>query len=66
MTSHWYPLPLQDHILVVGWKWMMVVSGEDGMVAAATMLPCQAISPPVITDFTNDGSNDVIITCAEA
>ena len=44
----------------------MMVSGEDGAIAAAALLPCQPISPPVITDFTNDGWNDVIITCAEA
>ena len=44
---------------------MVLLSGEDGEVVTRIKLPCQPVSAPVLADFTGDGWNDVIITCAE-
>ena len=55
--------PSKDHILILGWQFMVVLSGKDGEVATSLRLPCEPIAPPVVADFTEDGWNDVIITC---
>ena len=43
----------------------MLLSGEDGEVVSRIKLPCQPVATPVLADFTGDGWNDVIVTCAE-
>ena len=43
----------------------MLLSGEDGEMVTKIWLPCQPVAKPVLADFTGDGWNDVIITCAE-
>ncbi len=57
--------PRQDHVLVSGWQWMVLVRGDDGSTAASLRHACQPVAPPVVADFTNDGLNDIIITCSE-
>ena len=54
----------QDHILVIGWNMMEILSAEDGHSVSVTKLTCQSVSPPVVADFSGDGWNDIIITCA--
>ena len=56
---------VQDHILVVGWTVVVLLSGEDGTVTASLWSNCQPVAPLVIADFTGDGLNDIIITCAD-
>ena len=42
---------------------MVVLSGKDGAMASYLRLPCEPIALPVIVDFSDDGWNDVILTC---
>ena len=58
-------IPAQDHILVVGWNVLVLLSGEDGTVTASVWSNCQPVAPFVIADFTGDGLNDIIVTCAD-
>lgn len=41
----------------------MVLGGKDGGLAAQLKLPCEPIAPPVVADFSDDGWNDVVLTC---
>ena len=56
---------LQDQVLIQGWRGLVVLSGRDGSTVTYLRLPCQPISPPTLADFSDDGWNDIIITCAD-
>jgi hypothetical protein len=55
----------KDHVLILGWRGLVVLSGRDGAVAAYLRLPCPPIAPPIVADFSDDGWNDVILTCSD-
>lgn len=55
----------QDQVLILGWRGLVVLSGRDGSLSAHLKLPCQPIAPPVVADFSDDGWNDLILTCAD-
>lgn len=58
-------LPPQNHLVVTGWESLSVLSAEDGGTLAMFGLPCQPIQPPLVVDYSSDGWNDIIITCAQ-
>ena len=58
-------MAVKDHILVVGWSVFVLLSGDDGTVTASVWSICQPLAPLVIADFTGDGLNDIIVTCAD-
>lgn len=55
---------MQDHILMSGWNVMALLSADDGSISATLFSNCQPVAPLVVTDFTGDGLNDVIVICA--
>ena len=48
---------------MLGWERLAVLSGKDGALAVSQRLPCEPIASPVVADFTDDGWNDIIVTC---
>lgn len=57
--------PSQNHLVVTGWESLSVLSADDGGTLAVFGLPCQPIQPPLVVDYTSDGWNDIIVTCAQ-
>ncbi len=56
----------QDHILIMGWDVLTLLSGETGLPVTSVMLQdCHPVAPPQVVDFTGDGWNDVIVTCPD-
>ncbi|KAL5466741.1 hypothetical protein EMCRGX_G030890 [Ephydatia muelleri] len=55
----------ENHLVVTGWESLSVLSADDGGTLAVFGLPCQPIQPPLVVDYTSDGWNDIIVTCAQ-
>ena len=50
---------------MAGWNVLVLLSGEDGTMAASLWTNCQPVAPIVVDDFTGDGLNDLIVTCSD-
>ena len=56
----------QDHVVIMGWDILTLLSGADGGVLSTVKLPkCHPVAPLVVADFTGDGWNDIIVTCPD-
>ena len=44
---------------------MVILSGTDGALVASLRLACEPTAAPVVADFSDDGLNDVILTCKD-
>ena len=53
----------QDAVLVTGLKDISLVSLKDGSLLSSHSIPCEALSPIVHGDFTNDGLMDFVVHC---
>uniref|UniRef100_A0A1X7T644 Uncharacterized protein n=1 Tax=Amphimedon queenslandica TaxID=400682 RepID=A0A1X7T644_AMPQE len=51
----------KDHILLIGWYSVTVLDATDGSILVQHILSSPPLSKPVISDFTDDSSNDIII-----
>ena len=44
---------------------MALFNTKDGQDVTEASLHCPPVNRPVVKDFTNDGFNDVILTCRD-
>ena len=66
LTYIFYTLIFKDHILLMGWDALTLLSAEDG-VTVTTMVfhDCNPVAPVLVEDFNGDGWNDVVLMCQD-
>ena len=44
---------------------MVLYNNKDGLDVTQLNIPCPPVNRPVVKDFSNDGFNDIILTCRD-